>query len=128
MDNITFNDLPKAVSALISLVTQQRQEISNLSAAINEIKQKINGDGGNSNLILGKFRRGEAIRLNDPRLWENKTPFESKDAVYYAKQKGCPFIAPEGTKTYIIKAENLADWLFNAPLRKKLKNIGLDIK
>lgn len=121
-DNITFNDLPKAVSALISLVTQQKQEISKLTATINEIKLKINGDSdSNSNLILGKFRKGEAIRLTDPRLWENNTPFESKDAVYYAKQKGCPFIAPEGTRSYIIKAENLADWLFNAPLRKKLK-------
>lgn len=122
MGEITFNDIPvvldrinKNTTALISAVANMRDELNELKAAADATKAK-------DDMVCGRFRPSEIIRMNDKQLWEGDgAPFTCRWSVYKAKNEGCPFLSTHGQKSYRIKATDLDRWLNQTALRSKLK-------
>ena len=80
IDNLTFNDLPQAVSMLISQVSSMRSEVA-------QMRQQLQQARPEDNLILGRFKPGEWIRSTDKRL----VGLVSPDQIYHRDRSGVPF-------------------------------------
>lgn len=80
IDNLTFNDLPQAVSVLISQVSSMRSEVA-------QMRQQLQQARTEDNLILGQFYEWEIIYTRDERLRK----LVSKYAITHWKDVGLPF-------------------------------------
>lgn len=98
IDNLTFNDLPQAVSMLISQVSSMRSEVA-------QMRQQLQQARPEDNLILGRFKPGEWIRSTDKRL----VGLVSPDQIYHRDRSGVPFHRRGGS--LYTTAEELDQWL-----------------
>jgi len=106
MDNLTFNDMPKAIELLIAKVDSLQHEIAQLRQQRSEPAE---------NLILGKFNKGDIIFADDPRL----VGLVTKSMIYRHNENNIPF-HKNGGKLYTT-AEELEAWL--NPHREAMKRI-----
>ena len=110
MDNLTFNDMPKAIELLIAKVDSLQHEIAQLR------QQQAKPD---ENLILGKFHEWEIIYARDERL----KGLLSKAAIQHWKTQGVPFhYTATGGMLYTTPRE--LDAYLN-PHREAMKNVKI---
>ena len=80
MGKITFNDLPQAMEMLLNQVASMRSEIA-------QLRQQLQQNNPDENLILGRFHEWEIIYARDERL----KGLLSKAAIQHWKTRGIPF-------------------------------------
>ncbi len=111
---MTFNDMPEAMATLldrVAVLQAQVQHLTNKLEKMQEEEQK-RPTGGENRLICGIFKPGEFIHLSDHRLWEGESaPFKSRYAALESRKRGARWHAKGSNRSYVIKAEALADYL-----------------
>ena len=103
----------ETLESLAIRVEQQAGDIKAVRQLLTEIRDRLaTRTDLAGNLILGRFRPGERIRMKDHRLYEGPgAPFPSYNQVLHAKRKGCPFSRPDDVRIWSILAEDLENWL-----------------
>lgn len=101
-------------------------QMAQLQQSLVDLQAKLDALIGEKSLIFGRFRRGELIKMKDKRLYEGQgAPFESYNAVWNAKKRGCPFFTPAGMRVWQITADDLEYWLRNSDCKNQVNIIKL---
>lgn len=115
MENLTFNDLPKAMELLLNQVASMKSEITQLRQQLQQQLQQTKPD---ENLILGTWHEWEIIYTSDERL---KNFGIKRSQVQHWKEIGLPFhYTASGGKLYTTPRELEA---YLNPYHEALKNL-----